>query len=414
MTQEHEDRPSCTTPLRYCVLKFLSVKMVVFLTFWQGYFFPLFITGERRVNEAWQDLILILEAGFFTICMTWAFNWREFAIGNISGAESFRNGGAGVQSSSPGDGGPATEKAGAATSIAQLARGFVTRPSLPGSSAKAHSMRGEGVEKNGDHDGGGHQRRPPPLEDYPADSIIPRVEVVQEGRTRSGSGGASSSSGVVVEKGTFFKRKRKNTQQPSAIGAPLAVQLDTYEIGHIGEAGHDSGGSPMAAPEQAERGTSLGNGRIHFDSVDGEYVESGRGGSVGGGALGAVGPGALVVVPPPPDDGDHVTTQAGDAAPDPAEQTKANKPTSPKAEPRWLKNAKTAFNPKDVLTDAKRSFSTRYNQHVLMEASAQEEVLRSEFHSVRSGELLSSRRKNMVNKVRCVEKKHQNYVKDKL
>mmetsp|Transcript_68351 Transcript_68351/g.164005 ORF Transcript_68351/g.164005 Transcript_68351/m.164005 type:complete len:627 (-) Transcript_68351:64-1944(-) len=58
------------------LMKFLSVKMIVFLTFWQALFLPVFFSAETQ--DRWEDLILSIEMAFFSVLMNEAFSWREF------------------------------------------------------------------------------------------------------------------------------------------------------------------------------------------------------------------------------------------------------------------------------------------------------------------------------------------------
>merc|ERR550537_632702 len=61
------------------LLKFLSVKMIVFLTFWQALFLPhLPLPGS---SLAWEDFIVSIEMGFFAALMNAAFSWKEFEFG---------------------------------------------------------------------------------------------------------------------------------------------------------------------------------------------------------------------------------------------------------------------------------------------------------------------------------------------
>lgn len=70
------------------LLKFVSVKMIVFLTFWQALLLPMLpLHGVER----WEDFILALEMGtFFCLLMNAAFSWKEFHSGlRSSGPASF-------------------------------------------------------------------------------------------------------------------------------------------------------------------------------------------------------------------------------------------------------------------------------------------------------------------------------------
>lgn len=67
------------------LLKFVSVKMIVFLTFWQALLLPLApLPGSK---SKWEDFILSLEMIFFGILMNLAFSWREFRIGQGAPAQ---------------------------------------------------------------------------------------------------------------------------------------------------------------------------------------------------------------------------------------------------------------------------------------------------------------------------------------
>lgn len=58
------------------LLKFVSVKMIVFLTFWQALLLP--FAPLPGSSGKWEDLILAVEMFVFSILMNIAFNWREF------------------------------------------------------------------------------------------------------------------------------------------------------------------------------------------------------------------------------------------------------------------------------------------------------------------------------------------------
>lgn len=67
------------------LLKFVSVKMIVFLTFWQALLLPLApLPGS---TSKWEDFILSLEMIVFGILMNLAFSWREFRIGQGAPAQ---------------------------------------------------------------------------------------------------------------------------------------------------------------------------------------------------------------------------------------------------------------------------------------------------------------------------------------
>eukprot|EP00439_Symbiodinium_sp_Y106_P042494 s284_g5.t1 len=60
------------------LLKFVSVKMIVFLTFWQALLLPLApLPGS---TSRWEDFILSLEMIVFGVLMNVAFSWREFSM----------------------------------------------------------------------------------------------------------------------------------------------------------------------------------------------------------------------------------------------------------------------------------------------------------------------------------------------
>jgi len=60
------------------LLKFVSVKMIVFLTFWQALLLPLApLPGS---TSKWEDFILSIEMIIFGILMNLAFSWREFSL----------------------------------------------------------------------------------------------------------------------------------------------------------------------------------------------------------------------------------------------------------------------------------------------------------------------------------------------
>lgn len=61
------------------LLKFLSVKMIVFLTFWQAVVLPHApLPGSTR---RWEDFILALEMVLFGFLMNTAYSWKEFHSG---------------------------------------------------------------------------------------------------------------------------------------------------------------------------------------------------------------------------------------------------------------------------------------------------------------------------------------------
>eukprot|EP00929_Paragymnodinium_shiwhaense_P056868 TRINITY_DN28470_c0_g1_i1.p1 TRINITY_DN28470_c0_g1~~TRINITY_DN28470_c0_g1_i1.p1 ORF type:complete len:537 (+),score=96.92 TRINITY_DN28470_c0_g1_i1:125-1735(+) len=67
------------------LLKFLSVKMIIFLTYFQAYLLPVApLPGEP---SHWEDLILALEMVIFGLLMNAAFSWREFHSGLRSGTD---------------------------------------------------------------------------------------------------------------------------------------------------------------------------------------------------------------------------------------------------------------------------------------------------------------------------------------
>lgn len=58
------------------LLKFVSVKMIVFLTFWQAIILPhLPLPGSR---DRWENLIVVVEMLMFAVLMNVAFSWKEF------------------------------------------------------------------------------------------------------------------------------------------------------------------------------------------------------------------------------------------------------------------------------------------------------------------------------------------------
>jgi len=60
------------------LLKFVSVKMIVFLTFWQAILLP--IVPLPGSTSRWEDFILSFEMLIFTSLMNSAFSWTEFAL----------------------------------------------------------------------------------------------------------------------------------------------------------------------------------------------------------------------------------------------------------------------------------------------------------------------------------------------
>jgi len=60
------------------LLKFVSVKMIVFLTFWQAVLLP--IVPLPGSTSRWEDFILSFEMLIFTLLMNSAFSWTEFAL----------------------------------------------------------------------------------------------------------------------------------------------------------------------------------------------------------------------------------------------------------------------------------------------------------------------------------------------
>ena len=61
------------------LLKFVTVKTIVFLTFWQALFLPLLRLPGTMAR--WQNFILALEMVVFSLLMSSAFSWREFHSG---------------------------------------------------------------------------------------------------------------------------------------------------------------------------------------------------------------------------------------------------------------------------------------------------------------------------------------------
>ncbi|CAE8707516.1 unnamed protein product, partial [Polarella glacialis] len=60
------------------LLKFVSVKMIVFLTFWQALLLP---RAPLPGNPSkWEDFILAIEMFVFSLLMNIAFSWREFQV----------------------------------------------------------------------------------------------------------------------------------------------------------------------------------------------------------------------------------------------------------------------------------------------------------------------------------------------
>ena len=62
------------------VLKFLSVKMIVFATYYQSLVVQLFPVSEDAL-EKWISFILCIEMFFFAVLHIFAFRWQEFAAG---------------------------------------------------------------------------------------------------------------------------------------------------------------------------------------------------------------------------------------------------------------------------------------------------------------------------------------------
>jgi len=58
--------------------KFLSVKSVIFLIYWQNLFLPWIISGNTKVVSCWENFILSFESFIFTFCMMFAFTFKEF------------------------------------------------------------------------------------------------------------------------------------------------------------------------------------------------------------------------------------------------------------------------------------------------------------------------------------------------
>eukprot|EP00392_Amoebophrya_sp_AT5.2_P012595 g12702.t1 len=279
------------------VLKFAAVKMVVFLTFWQSYLFPLLIHSEHQ--ESWQDFILIIECAFFTACMTLAFNWREFS--NAAPVVKEYN--------SPKD----TTPGGRA--VPRTPAGQGVQGQYPGTS-EAAGLEGVRVVEDlanqlaGRGDGGGNEQ----------------------------AGGSSSSTAAHA---TPAKKMNYNAYGAETVrGTPV---LPSSQYDHRGSRTADG----VVAPTT---GYPVGNPAHH---VSPNKIGSARGGTATG-----------------------ENAKSGGLA-----NTKERK---------WLQNARQTFHPKDIINDAKRSFSARYNNHVMLEMDAQEHA----YADVQKKDALKAQREN--------------------
>lgn len=68
------------------LLKFISVKVIVFLTFWQALLLP--HCPLPGPIERWENIILCVEMVFFGFLMNTAFSWKEFHSG-LQGSSLF-------------------------------------------------------------------------------------------------------------------------------------------------------------------------------------------------------------------------------------------------------------------------------------------------------------------------------------
>jgi len=60
--------------------KFISVKSVIFLTYWQSFFFPLLISGTELELARWENFVLSAESAIFTLALTFSFYFQEFVV----------------------------------------------------------------------------------------------------------------------------------------------------------------------------------------------------------------------------------------------------------------------------------------------------------------------------------------------
>ncbi|KAF4660903.1 hypothetical protein FOL47_006913 [Perkinsus chesapeaki] len=59
--------------------KFVSVKLVIFVTFWQQYIFDLIFSKDSQVvGIKWSAFVVCIEMAVFAVLLTSAFTWREF------------------------------------------------------------------------------------------------------------------------------------------------------------------------------------------------------------------------------------------------------------------------------------------------------------------------------------------------
>ncbi|CAD7955774.1 unnamed protein product [Amoebophrya sp. A25] len=458
---------------KQCVLKFATVKMVVFLTFWQGYVFPVFISKNQ---EAWQDFVLILECAFFTACMSVAFSWREFA--NVVPPIKEYN--------SPKD---PDKIAGAGASLGVTAgstRGFATSSatSFPSASMRVLPSMSGGAATNGADAGAGGTTTLSGQGPFQGQGP---VTTFSTGGSQTSShnnyqvGGSTGSSTAIrinaatnnpkgVPSATTTTTSTYHYQEDGGSRVELATQRNSRffestahqltpssaaqlkgapgqsDASHAATKLHASSAPPAAIPGPPDVGSRRGrdphgktilassggppalagtqikspssqhthsqqsypmnrnSANPHFSGLSSPSSSSHTGGTshrktslssknngapgevIGSQTLGLGGTSPLGLEDvdfsrAPPivgqqgvnmNSGEEVSGVGG-AAPT---STSANNDTSSSSknikEPRWLANARNAFHPKDLINDAKRSFSMRYNQHVLMEMDAQD------------------------------------------
>jgi len=415
------------------VLKFAAVKMVVFLTFWQSYLFPLLIHSEHQ--ESWQDFILIIECAFFTACMTLAFNWREFSnaapvVKEYNSPKDTTPGGRAVPRTPAGQGVqgqyPGTSEAAGLEGVRvvedlanQLAgRGDGGGNEQAGGSSSSTAAHATPAKKMNYNAYGAETVRGTP--------VLPSSQYDHRG--------SRTADGVVAPTTGYPVGNPAHHVSPNKIGSARGtmVQLDMFEIEHIGQSSsHDDddangsaagtfvGASASQIESPGKSTTKFGRAkpktgdsnrsspRKRIDDVnlsdstgDAQLPPISEATSGGVSRSGGAGPDprdqqeGSGIPPGPPGSARNSSSSTTTASPSKGgtatgENAKSGGLANTK-ERKWLQNARQTFHPKDIINDAKRSFSARYNNHVMLEMDAQEHA----YADVQKKDALKAQREN--------------------